>query len=127
MTAGPLVLGRLLPGWARAVETYVDAPVTALHDEEREPLAPAAVERRRREFATGRVCARQALAALGVPPSGPLPRGSAGAPSRPGGVRGGITHCPGHRAAAVASPPAPRRSGSTRSRPDRCRPPRRRP
>ncbi|PWI17106.1 4'-phosphopantetheinyl transferase [Streptomyces sp. Act143] len=102
VTAGPRLLGRLLPGWARAVETSADAPVTALHDEERALLAPAAVERRRREFATGRVCARQALAALGVPLSGPLLRGPDGAPSWPDGVRGSITHCPGYRAAAVA-------------------------
>lgn len=102
MTAGPPVLGELLPRWACVVEMYVDVPVTALYDEERQLLAPAAVERRRREFATGRVCARQALTALGVPSPGPLLRGPGGAPTWPDGVRGSITHCPGFRAAAVA-------------------------
>ncbi|WP_329337283.1 4'-phosphopantetheinyl transferase superfamily protein [Streptomyces sp. NBC_00663] len=104
MTAspGPWLSDGLLPGWVRVVEMCVDASVTALHREERELLGPAAVERRWREFATGRVCARQALTALGVPLSGPLLRGPDGAPCWPDGVRGSITHCPGYRAAAVA-------------------------
>jgi 4'-phosphopantetheinyl transferase EntD len=92
----------LLPGWARVVEMWVDVPLGALYREERELIAPQAVERRRREFATGRYCARRALAALGLPLSGPLLRGPDGAPSWPDGVRGSITHCPGYRAAAVA-------------------------
>jgi 4'-phosphopantetheinyl transferase EntD len=60
-----------------------------------------AVEKRRLEFATGRACARRALAKLGVPPQ-PILSGSGGAPSWPAGTVGSITHCEGYRACAVA-------------------------
>jgi 4'-phosphopantetheinyl transferase EntD len=60
-----------------------------------------AVEKRVREHATGRSCARRALAALGVPPV-PLLAGHRRAPRWPAGVVGSITHCPGYCAAAVA-------------------------
>jgi 4'-phosphopantetheinyl transferase EntD len=59
-----------------------------------------AVPRRRAEFATGRHCARLALADLGVP-AAPIVRGEAGAPVWPDGVVGSITHCTGYTAAAV--------------------------
>jgi 4'-phosphopantetheinyl transferase EntD len=59
------------------------------------------VEKRRREFVTGRACARQALAGLGLPPS-PIATGERGAPLWPAGVVGSITHCHGYRACAVA-------------------------
>lgn len=61
----------------------------------------AVVESRRREFLTGRACARRALAELGAPTS-PIPKGESGVPVWPRGVVGSITHCPGYRAAAVA-------------------------
>jgi len=60
-----------------------------------------AVPKRRSEFATGRACARAALAKLGLPPS-PIVPGPRGAPQWPAGVAGSITHCAGYRAAAVA-------------------------
>jgi 4'-phosphopantetheinyl transferase EntD len=60
-----------------------------------------AVAPRRREFTTARACARTALVRLGLPPV-PIPPGPAGEPSWPAGVVGGITHCEGYRAAAVA-------------------------
>jgi 4'-phosphopantetheinyl transferase EntD len=60
-----------------------------------------AVDKRRREFATVRHCARRALAVLGLPPV-PLLRGERGAPQWPPGVVGSLTHCDGYRAAAVA-------------------------
>jgi 4'-phosphopantetheinyl transferase EntD len=66
-----------------------------------EALLARAVDARRREFATGRDCARRALAALGVDPA-PILRGERGAPQWPPGIVGSITHCAGYRAAAVA-------------------------
>ncbi|MEU2494305.1 4'-phosphopantetheinyl transferase superfamily protein [Streptomyces sp. NPDC007883] len=61
-----------------------------------------ATEARRREFATVRMCARRALGGLGLPPV-PLVRGRRGVPGWPAGVVGSLTHCPGYRAAAVAT------------------------
>ncbi len=60
-----------------------------------------ATESRRREFATGRSCARAALARLGLPPVA-VPPGPQGVPLWPEGVVGSITHCPGYVAATVA-------------------------
>ncbi|GAA1218039.1 4'-phosphopantetheinyl transferase superfamily protein [Kitasatospora nipponensis] len=64
-------------------------------------LVARAVPGRQREFATGRACARRALAELGHPPRALLPD-RRGAPQWPAGVVGSITHCAGYRAAAVA-------------------------
>jgi 4'-phosphopantetheinyl transferase EntD len=61
-----------------------------------------AVDKRRREFVTGRACARQALARLGLRPSS-VPSGRRGEPVWPQGVVGSITHCRGYVACAVAS------------------------
>ncbi|MFC8270096.1 4'-phosphopantetheinyl transferase [Streptomyces cinereoruber] len=63
-------------------------------------LVDRAVDRRRREFTTARICAREALRLLGHSPV-PIPRGPSGAPLWPAGVLGSITHCEGYRAAAV--------------------------
>lgn len=71
-----------------------------LYPEEAEVVARA-VPKRRLEFAAGRRCAREALAALGFPPL-PLPRGEGGSPSWPPGVLGAITHCDGYAAAVAA-------------------------
>ena len=59
------------------------------------------MEKRRREFVTGRACAREALAGLGLPPrrSAAVTKGE---PLWPPGVVGSITHCEGYRACAVA-------------------------
>ena len=59
------------------------------------------MESRRREFTTGRHCARVALGQLGFA-SVPITRGERGEPRWPDGVVGSITHCAGYRAAAVA-------------------------
>ncbi|WP_035796284.1 4'-phosphopantetheinyl transferase family protein [Kitasatospora mediocidica] len=56
---------------------------------------------RRRESATVRACARQALTELGLPPTPVLP-GVRNAPQWPAGVVGSMTHCDGYRAAALA-------------------------
>lgn len=96
------MIAELVPGWARAAEAFTDLPGVAPHPAELRFLPPTAVERRRREFATGRACARRALAALGAPAHGPLPRDERGAPVWPPGTLGSITHCTGYRAAVAA-------------------------
>ena len=60
-----------------------------------------AVPRRQREFAQGRLCARRALAALGIPRF-PLLKGDDRVPIWPDGVVGSITHGGGYCAVAVA-------------------------
>ena len=60
-----------------------------------------AVDTHRRKPATGRLCARTALAKLGAS-SVPIPSGRRGAPDWPSGVVGSITHCAGYRAATAA-------------------------
>ena len=60
-----------------------------------------AVEKRRREFAVGRTCARHALKKLGWPQS-PILIGRAHEPLWPPGIVGSITHCAGFTAASVA-------------------------
>jgi enterobactin synthetase component D / holo-[acyl-carrier protein] synthase len=95
-----LVIADILPPEVVAVEAFEDPPGIELFPEEAVLLARA-VDKRRHEFATGRHCARAALARLGVPPA-PLLPGPRGAPRWPAGVVGSITHCDGYRAAAVA-------------------------
>src|SRR6185369_16867773 len=91
---------RILPPEVAAAEAYEDRLDDVLFPEE-EAVVSQAVERRRREFVTGRACARRALAALGVPPA-PLLPGPRREPLWPAGVVGSITHCEGYRACAVA-------------------------
>ncbi|WP_163550225.1 4'-phosphopantetheinyl transferase family protein [Candidatus Frankia nodulisporulans] len=94
------MLSSLLPAAAIAVEAFEDEPAAVLFPEESALLARA-VEKRRREFTTARICAHKALRQLGLPPAPILP-GPRGAPGWPAGVVGSITHCAGYRAAAVA-------------------------
>lgn len=94
------MIGSLLPAWVRTCEAYSDASEDALFPAERDVLAKA-VQKRRSEFTTVRVCARTALAELGIAPAPILP-GNRGAPGWPDGVIGSMTHCDGYRAAAVA-------------------------
>ncbi|WP_392676436.1 4'-phosphopantetheinyl transferase [Streptomyces sp. LN785] len=94
------MLGEILPAAVATVELYEDPPESWLYPEE-EAYVSRAVESRRREFTTGRHCARAALARLGVPATAIL-KGERGAPCWPDGVVGSITHCAGYRAAAVA-------------------------
>jgi 4'-phosphopantetheinyl transferase EntD len=93
------MLERLVPSVVAIAETRVDIDF-ALSVEEARAL-DGVVEKRRREFVTGRACARQALSALGVPAEG-IPRGQRGEPLWPPGVVGSITHCDGYRGCAVA-------------------------
>jgi 4'-phosphopantetheinyl transferase EntD len=90
----------ILPDGAVAVEAFDDAGAVELFEEERAAVGRA-VDKRRREFATARGCARAALGLLGVE-AGPIPSGERGEPLWPAGVVGSITHCDGYRAAAVA-------------------------
>ena len=107
MTMGPASAGGrasliadLLLAPVRSQDCCTDCPDAPLFPEEEEQVR-GAVARRRREYATVRWCAREALRALGQPPA-PLPRSAGGAPHWPVGVVGSMTHCDGYRAAAVA-------------------------
>lgn len=93
------MLAQLLAEQAWVVESVADVAV-AVRAGERESV-DGAVPPRVAEFVTGRWCARQALAAAGVP-GVDLPAGDSGAPRWPAGTVGSITHCRGYRAAAVA-------------------------
>lgn len=97
---GAPVLRTILPANVECEEHVGEAPGGLLFLDEEQVVARA-VERRRREFATVRVCARACLRRLGHPPVPILP-GRGGAPAWPAGVRGSMTHCDGYAAAAVA-------------------------
>lgn len=88
-----------MPATVSAVATRADLE-TELFAEEARALG-CAVAGRRHEFETGRACARQALARLGMAPVA-IARGAHGEPLWPAGVVGSITHCAGYRACAVA-------------------------
>ncbi len=96
----PALISELLPDAVACADAFDDAPGAALFPSERAAIE-GAVERRRREFTTGRTCARTALVRLGVAPAA-IVRGPGGAPGWPDGIVGSITHCDGYRAAAVA-------------------------
>ncbi|MFG3198473.1 4'-phosphopantetheinyl transferase [Streptomyces sp. NPDC048208] len=96
------MIEELLPDSVVAVESYGppdDDPDTVLLPEER-ALVARAVAKRRREFASARVCARRAMEKLGLPPA-PVPTGERGAPVWPDGLLGSMTHCDGYRGAAL--------------------------
>jgi len=94
------MIEEILPLEVASAEAFDDAGPATLFPEE-EAVVSRAVAKRRGEFATGRACARAALARLGFPPAPILP-GPRRAPQWPPGVAGSITHCDGYRAAAVA-------------------------
>lgn len=94
------MLERILPGQVAIAEAFDDRIAAPLFEAE-EAVIKRAVAKRRREFATVRRCARQALADLDVPPA-PIIPGARGAPRWPAGAVGSMTHCDGYRAAAVA-------------------------
>ena len=60
-------LGMLLPTGAVAAEAVQGDCAAEIFPEE-QALVAGAVDGRRREFTAGRVCARAALRAMGVPP-----------------------------------------------------------
>lgn len=90
----------LLPSGAGCAEVVGEFSDSWLFPEEQR-LIVKAVEGRRRAFATGRACARSALAELGIDAVA-ITRDARRAPQWPDGVVGSITHCRGYCAAAVA-------------------------
>ncbi|GHE13889.1 4'-phosphopantetheinyl transferase family protein [Streptomyces alanosinicus] len=94
------LMRRLLPDHVEVTEVRGELVAPPLFPEE-EVVVAQAVDKRRREFATGRRCARLSLSALGIP-AVPLPPGPHGEPGWPAGVVGAISHCDGYRVAAVA-------------------------
>ncbi len=94
------MIQEILPAGVIAVEARHDSPDAKLFPAEELALGQA-VEKRRREFTTARMCARAALQELGFPPA-PILTGERGEPQWPAGVVGSITHCDGYRACAVA-------------------------
>jgi len=94
------MIERLFPP---GIETYsmdVEGDPDSLYPEE-ERCVRGAVATRRREFAQGRLCARRALARIGIR-NFPLLIGTDRAPIWPEGVIGSLSHCGGYCAAAVA-------------------------
>ncbi|MGW8886168.1 4'-phosphopantetheinyl transferase family protein [Streptomyces sp. NPDC055749] len=99
----PGLFDGLLPDRAHAADCLGDPAGLRPHPVEEAQLGGAVVDRRRREFATARWCARRALAAAGAPdPAAPLLRGRRGEPLWPAGFTGSITHRAGYRAAVAA-------------------------
>ncbi|HUR04753.1 MAG TPA: 4'-phosphopantetheinyl transferase superfamily protein [Nonomuraea sp.] len=94
------MIEQILPATVKAYDTFDDPPGTVLFPEE-EQLIKRAVEKRRTEFTTARLCARKAMERLGMEPV-PVLSGERGEPLWPLGVIGSITHCAGYRAAALA-------------------------
>ncbi|MGW6888515.1 4'-phosphopantetheinyl transferase family protein [Streptomyces sp. PAN_FS17] len=95
------MIEELLPEPVVTVEAYGndEHAGAALYPEE-EAVVAKAVDKRRREFAVVRSCARRAMEKLGVPPQPVLP-GERGAPGWPAGLVGSMTHCDGYGAAAL--------------------------
>lgn len=93
------MIEQLVPAAVVTVGTTADL-TTALFAREARALGRA-VGSRRREFQTGRACARAALAGLGYAETA-VGAGVHGEPLWPAGVVGSITHCDGYRACAVA-------------------------
>jgi 4'-phosphopantetheinyl transferase EntD len=94
------VIEAILPAAVVVAEAREDGSEAGLFPAE-EALVARAVEKRRREFASGRACAHRALARLGFEP-GPVLAGERGEPLWPEGALGSITHCRGYRGCAVA-------------------------
>jgi 4'-phosphopantetheinyl transferase EntD len=94
------MLERLVADCVAWAETREDRLDIELFPAERAALGRA-VEKRRREFISGRACARLALRRLGAPVVA-IPSGKNGEPRWPTGVVGSITHCQGYRACAAA-------------------------
>jgi 4'-phosphopantetheinyl transferase EntD len=94
------MIERALPAVVASADAFGDRQDAMLYPEEALAVARSS-ERRRREYATARSCARAALAELGIPPA-PILAGERRAPQWPPEIVGSITHCCGYRAAAVA-------------------------
>src|SRR5579859_734056 len=95
----PAIAG-LFPPVVAAAELEGPGDLALLDPSERAAVAQA-IESRAREFAAGRLCARRALAELGL--EQPIPAASDRQPIWPQGIVGSITHTEGIAAAVVAS------------------------
>jgi 4'-phosphopantetheinyl transferase EntD len=93
------VIEKILPPYVVSADLFEDPPGASLFPEE-ERVILQAVEKRRKEFTTARLCARRAMGELGVPPAPVLP-GPRGEPGWPSGVVGSMTHCLGYRGAVL--------------------------
>lgn len=101
LEAGKAMIEQILPPYVVSVDRIDDPPDARLFPEE-EAVVARAVDKRRREFTTGRFCARRALELLGEPPVA-IPTGARGEPLWPPHIIGSITHCEGYRGAALAT------------------------
>ncbi len=90
----------LVPRAAAVAEIAGSCDAAKLLPEEEAALGDVS-NKRRRDFALGRECARQALQKLGIGPM-PILRGGTGEPLWPPGVCGSITHCEGYCGAVAA-------------------------
>lgn len=100
MSGGPALLAPLLPPGVCIAETEERGQAIVLPASEQALIATAG-EKRVRDFALGRDCARRALGQLGAD-AGPVLQRANGAPRWPDGIVGSITHTGGYAAAAVA-------------------------
>jgi 4'-phosphopantetheinyl transferase EntD len=91
-----LVSRLLVPGLSGA-EIWDQGQAVAIHPGEIGYVAGSA-EKRRRDFALGRSCARAALAEMGLGDA-VIAKGDNGAPVWPSGIVGSITHTSGYAAA----------------------------
>jgi 4'-phosphopantetheinyl transferase EntD len=97
---GPAVMIESLVPASACADAFGDVAESTMFPAEAAAVAHAVLSRRR-EFATVRYCARQALRRMGMPAAPILPDAD-GAPAWPAGVVGSMTHCAGYRAAVVA-------------------------
>ncbi|MBT2457823.1 4'-phosphopantetheinyl transferase superfamily protein [Streptomyces sp. ISL-86] len=93
------MIEQILPPGVAVSEAFDDLADAPLFPEEA-AVVRNAVDSRKREFATARMCARRALADMGLPAVPVLP-GQGGAPRWPETVVGSLTHTRGYRAAVV--------------------------
>ena len=93
------MLESLFPPGVATAHAAGDAPPEPLADIEQR-IVKDAIEKRQRDFALGRTCARRALQRLGAPAVA-IPAAANRAPVWPDDVVGSITHCDQFAAAAV--------------------------
>ncbi len=84
-----------------AFELFGPGDESSLHPAEASHVS-GATERRRQEFAAGRMCARAALAEFGIGPDTPVEKATDRSPIWPDGVTGSISHTEGYCVAVVA-------------------------
>lgn len=93
------MIDEVLPAGVASAELFHDPDELGLFPDEAAQIARA-VDKRQREYAGARRCAREAMGKLGLAPVSIL-KGEGGAPQWPRGVVGAMTHTDGYRAAAV--------------------------